>query len=131
MLTAITTKEIHVAYMDESVLSPIIKLQSVGGLSFKLPGCPVSDVFYPAIPFFIGDNKELNKLAGVRTGHLTKRQCRFCTCLSSDMNNFHMGVEPNRTNSAIIEMIDSKHKKQLLKDISVAEDIDKVISQQC
>lgn len=116
--------------MLHRILSPLLRLQSLGGLRFKLPGSPEPDVFYPVIPFFIGDNKELNKLAGVRTGHFTKRQCRFCTCLSADMNNFYTGLQTKRKTSDVVEMIHSRNRQQLLKDMSVVYDIDKVRSSQ-
>lgn len=43
------------------------------------------------------------------------------------MNNFYIGVQSTRKMSDIQQMIESRNKKQLLKNMSVVHDIDKVI----
>lgn len=94
--------------------------------SLRTSSSPVT--YYPAIPFFIGDNKEQGHLAGVRSGYKTKRQCRICLCESIRLNDFlnragHQLRNRHDVHSACMQ----KDKHRLLKDLSVVEDIDKVI----
>lgn len=84
-------------------------------------------IYYPAIPFFIGDNKEQGRIACIRSGYKTKRQCRICKCETSELNNYYTcALNQLRTLTEIEEACRSNLKKDLLKNMSVAEDIENV-----
>jgi hypothetical protein len=99
----------------------------MGGLAFSMPNESANTVYYPAIPFFVGDNKELNHLAAVRSGGMTNRQCRICLKESAHMNEFrHLNDgEMLRRRSVVVEACNSGRvsRLQTLRDLSVSEDI--------
>lgn len=102
-------------------------MQNVGGISFQIQKDQGNATYYPAIPFFIGDNKELCTLSGVRHGPKTKRQCRICKLENSGM---HIFADPQeqamRSRSQVVEAMQHLNHKELLKDLSVSASISSV-----
>jgi hypothetical protein len=129
-MTAVTTALTRYLFVNNSVLSPLMRAQEMGGLVLKLPGENANTIYYPAIPFFLGDNKELNHLAAVRTSRLTRRQCRICLTESVEMNEFpKFNVFTLRARSQAINacnMLTRAEKTKELKDLSISEDIENV-----
>jgi hypothetical protein len=106
------------------VLSPVRDVQNIGGLSFQLEKNQRNEVYYPVIPFFIGDNKELCTLSGVRHGPKTMRQCRICITHNTAMHTFKDPQEDVlRRRTVVCAALDHPHRKENLKDLSVSANI--------
>lgn len=85
------------------MLQPVLQAQDSGGIIVNIEEPTYEDhtarggretkllstkFLYPVVPFIIGDNEELSRLSGVKTGSNTYKQCRCCLCPNNFMHCF-------------------------------------------
>lgn len=70
------------------MLKPVLQAQNSGGVVVSIGELSNTKYLYPVLPFIIGDNEELSRLCGIKTGSSTYKQCRCCLCPNDLMHEF-------------------------------------------